>query len=365
MLPVDRAEDVVQEALLRTYAVIHSGTKPDRLRPWLFQVAHNAAIDALRSRPPAMAELDAEQGDGQRQDRLIESRHTTREVLAAVSALPERQREAIVLRELEGRSYADIGRRLGASGSAVRQLIVRARRTVRAAAAAFTPAGLVARFPWLGNSVAGHTAEVSAGAGVSAASVQVWVAALVTCTMGGSVVVLSKSAEDAPPAVAKAVEAPVPLDATSRVSTLVAGEAKDLRSAALERARAEALAKNGPGENVARQVPAPVDTPAEVTAPPPGCGAPPVGSSKRRRARRSCGDEGPLAVGNTGPNDPPGGQIIPINPERTSQPAAPPSSEPAEDRRDAAEPPPDPPPPPNTGTDPRDDTVVAPPATVP
>jgi len=365
MLPSDRAEDVVQEALLRTYAVLRSGAAPSKLRPWLFQVAHNAAVDALRSRPPAPVELDPEVGDTALPDQLIESRDTTREVFAAVHALPDRQRDAIVLRELEGRSYDDIGRRLGTSRAAVRQLIVRARQSVRAAAAAFAPAGLVTRFPWLGNSVAGHSAELSAGAGISAASAQIWVTALVTCTMGGSVVVLARG-DDQPAPAAKAVDAPTAaLSAERTVGTLLTGEARDVTQAELRAQRAEQVSFPGAatGGEAPKDAPAEAEAPAEVAPPPPGaCEAPsagpPAGTAKRRlaqrrRARRSCDPGGPLAVGNTGPNDPPlGGPLV--APEGQSTPnQSPAASPPPEDPRSSPEQEQAAPPPPSS-PDPRD-----------
>jgi RNA polymerase sigma-70 factor (ECF subfamily) len=52
-------------------------------------------------------------------------------VVAAVQSLPERQRDAIVMRELEGRSYEEIADRMGASHGAVRQLLSRARIAIR------------------------------------------------------------------------------------------------------------------------------------------------------------------------------------------------------------------------------------------
>lgn len=311
LLPADRAEDVVQEAFLRTYALVHSGRRPKKLRPWLFQVAHNAAIDALRSRPPAAQELDPEYGgDLSLPDRVIESRHTTREVFAAVHQLPDRQRDAIVLRELEGRSYADIGRRLGTSGAAVRQLIVRARQSVRAAAAAFTPAGLIGRFPWLGNSVASHSAELSAGAGISAASAHVWVTALVTCTMGGSVVVLSK-AGDEQPAAHRTAEAGAASASAEVVVAPLLGEAKEVTHATLLDVAGADTRATAPADTLARepkQAPAQQEPASETAPAAPGCGpaaGPPAGAAKRKRARRSCDVGGPLAVGDIGPNDDP------------------------------------------------------------
>jgi Sigma-70, region 4 len=67
-------------------------------------------------------------------------------VLAAVSSLPDRQRDAIVMRELEGRSYDEIASRLGASHGAVRQLLNRARGSVRDRIRALVPVEPVVRW---------------------------------------------------------------------------------------------------------------------------------------------------------------------------------------------------------------------------
>jgi len=66
----------------------------------------------------------------------VERRASLEIVLRAVQMLPERQRDAMILRELEGRSYEQIAIELNATGGAVRQLLHRARHTVRAAATA-------------------------------------------------------------------------------------------------------------------------------------------------------------------------------------------------------------------------------------
>ena len=89
-----------------------------------------------------------EEIDGvERPEQAFERREGLRSVVAAVSALPERQRDAIVLRELEGRSYDEIAAELGVTGGAVRQLLNRARTTLRAGATAITPMGLLLRIP--------------------------------------------------------------------------------------------------------------------------------------------------------------------------------------------------------------------------
>jgi RNA polymerase sigma factor (sigma-70 family) len=61
----------------------------------------------------------------------VERRASLETVLAALQMLPERQRDAMILRELEGRSYAHIAAELDATGGAVRQLLNRARNTLR------------------------------------------------------------------------------------------------------------------------------------------------------------------------------------------------------------------------------------------
>src|SRR3954463_5011677 len=90
--------------------------------------------------------------------------------MAAVEDLPQRQRDAIVLQALEGRSYEKIAQELGVSDGAVRQLLNRARNTLREAAAAVTPTGLLARVASSGGeaTVAERVAQALAGAGGSA-----------------------------------------------------------------------------------------------------------------------------------------------------------------------------------------------------
>ena len=82
--------------------------------PWLYRIAHNAALNALRDRGAAATRSSTRPIDGvERPDQAVERREGLRDVVAAVQALPERQRDAIVLRELEGRSYDEIAAELG------------------------------------------------------------------------------------------------------------------------------------------------------------------------------------------------------------------------------------------------------------
>jgi RNA polymerase sigma factor (sigma-70 family) len=150
LLPPGRAEDAVQQAFLNAYADLRRDRKRIELRPWLYRIAHNAALNALRENgwSHERIEVAAHRQGGESAHEAAERRASLRSVLAAVQELPERQRDAVILRELEGRSYEQIAVELQATGGAVRQLLNRARHTLRAAATALTPAAILTRLPW-------------------------------------------------------------------------------------------------------------------------------------------------------------------------------------------------------------------------
>ena len=141
-----RAEDAVQQTFLKAYRGISDGDFELALQPWLYRIARNVAHDLLRQNG-AIAEPIDEVGTASASaaDVLVQ-RERFRSLVAALRHLPSRQRRAIVGRELEGRSHADIARELGVTDGAVRQLIHRARNALRGAASAAIP-GAIAR--WL------------------------------------------------------------------------------------------------------------------------------------------------------------------------------------------------------------------------
>jgi hypothetical protein len=113
-----------------------------------------------------------------RPDQILEQRAQLEETVVAMNELPERQRSALVMRELEGRSYEEIGIALGANDGAVRQLLNRARVTLRTAATALMPPPLVERLataPPDGRRIAEITAGLGA-AGMAKASATALVA---------------------------------------------------------------------------------------------------------------------------------------------------------------------------------------------
>jgi RNA polymerase sigma factor (sigma-70 family) len=182
MLPDGRAEDVVQQTFVNAFRAMQSDDTALRLRPWLYRIAHNLAVNALRDRSRMVEELHEDIDGVEPPDHALERRQGLREVLAAVKSLPDRQRSALVLREMEGRSYDEIAAELGVSGGAVRQLLSRAREGVRAAASAITPPAFWGRIPWAAQTepLAARVAEVCGAGTAGAVAAKLCAGALVT-----------------------------------------------------------------------------------------------------------------------------------------------------------------------------------------
>jgi RNA polymerase sigma factor (sigma-70 family) len=160
------AEEAVQEALLKAHAALLRGDPVRRLSPWLHVIAHNTALSYLRARASRPQATRADYDWGATVDSSAEHREELGEVLDAVQSLPDRQRDAIVMRELEGRSYHEIAAHLGSSEGAVRQLLHRARRSVRERVAALLPLEPLARW-----ALTGAGGDAGPGAALSGACV--------------------------------------------------------------------------------------------------------------------------------------------------------------------------------------------------
>jgi RNA polymerase sigma factor (sigma-70 family) len=137
-----RAEDAVQQTFLQAFLSLRDGSHREIvLRAWLYRIAHNCSIDLLRKGTTDYDELDLEYDGVPQPPTVFEQREEVRRIVARMRDLPDAQRRALALRELEGRSYEEISAQLGHSGSGVRQLIFRARTALRNSAAALLPLG--------------------------------------------------------------------------------------------------------------------------------------------------------------------------------------------------------------------------------
>jgi RNA polymerase sigma factor (sigma-70 family) len=122
------AEDITQTTFLNAYRSLEQGVRPRKPSNWLLTIASNAIKQRFRhdQARPHQVELD---------DRLAGSEvdddgPTVGELLAALAKIPPQQRQAIVLREFEGRSYSEIAAILGVTTSALETLLFRARRSL-------------------------------------------------------------------------------------------------------------------------------------------------------------------------------------------------------------------------------------------
>src|SRR6266542_1100761 len=127
--PAD-AEDVTQTTFLNAYrAYTEKGKRPEKPQNWLIAIAHNVCRQRFRQSARRPAEVSFEDDIA---DSLVDDDAPTGEdIRRALSHLAFNQRAALVMRELEGRSYAEISEILDLSTSAVETLIFRARRALR------------------------------------------------------------------------------------------------------------------------------------------------------------------------------------------------------------------------------------------
>src|ERR687897_3612372 len=126
----DDAEDVTQVAFLNAYRALRNGNPPEKPRAWLLTIAQNVARRRFRKRGANIHEvpLDAELAVAAPEDY---EGPTADEICAAFRELPDNQRAALAMREIQGRSYAEIATELQVSIPAVETLIFRARRSLR------------------------------------------------------------------------------------------------------------------------------------------------------------------------------------------------------------------------------------------
>lgn len=138
-----RAEDVVQQALMKAWQALARGAEVREPRAWLYRIVHNAAVNTIRGAreiPTEPAGVLREDATGESE---LERTLAVRDALGHVAALPAMQRDAVLLTAVDGQSHDEVASSLGVSQGAVRGLLYRARTTLRSATAALTPAPLL------------------------------------------------------------------------------------------------------------------------------------------------------------------------------------------------------------------------------
>ncbi len=124
------AEDVTQTTFLNAYRAFERGERPDKPHNWLIAIAHNVCRQRFRQSQRRPNEVALHQ---ETVEQLVGDDETpsAEDIRRALSYLPFNQRAALVMRELEGRSYAEIAEVLELSVGAVETLIFRARQALR------------------------------------------------------------------------------------------------------------------------------------------------------------------------------------------------------------------------------------------
>ena len=122
------AEDVTQTTFVNALRALERGEQPREASHWLLAIAHNLVRQRWRQAAtrPAMVELVHDVPDSTTEDDDVR----LDELVRALQGIPHSQREALVMRELEGRSYKEIAELLGLSTSALETLLFRARRSL-------------------------------------------------------------------------------------------------------------------------------------------------------------------------------------------------------------------------------------------
>jgi RNA polymerase sigma-70 factor (ECF subfamily) len=144
----EEAEDLAQEVFLRVYRARKKYRPRSKFSTWLFTIANNLALNALRARqrrpvvplntrdsgplgPRPQEQLAPDPGTGPQQK--VQKAELAQRIRAALETLNERQRLAVMLNKFEDMNYAEIAEVMGLTTKAVKSLLSRARTNLRAA----------------------------------------------------------------------------------------------------------------------------------------------------------------------------------------------------------------------------------------
>ena len=129
----EEAADAAQQSFLAAHRSLLAGTTPQEPAAWLATIARNECRMRIRKRmaAPLTVALDPElDGHGDTTHQAAVERASMSELREAVAELPARQREALLLREVQGLSYDEVARTMDVSPPSVEALLWRARKTV-------------------------------------------------------------------------------------------------------------------------------------------------------------------------------------------------------------------------------------------
>jgi RNA polymerase sigma factor (sigma-70 family) len=123
------AEDVLQEVFVNAYKAMLADEREINLRPWLYRIARNRCLNHLR-KPTADAQESMDMVpavEASSTAERVHNREEFRQILSDVNKLPETQRSALLLREMDALSYEEIAAAMETTVPSVKSLLVRAR----------------------------------------------------------------------------------------------------------------------------------------------------------------------------------------------------------------------------------------------
>lgn len=261
----DEAEDAAQQVFLSAYRSLLAGTEPRNAGAWLGTIARNEArgrIATSRLRPVGLD--DGRVAGGITLEEQADARAELAELHAQIAALPEKQREAVILRDLYGLRYDEVARALRTSRPAVEALLFRGRRRLQRKLRPDVAAGVLVVPLALRDSLAYAVpgfAEAAATTGLLAKLAAVPVAAKLAAAgatvgvAGSAGLVADRALTDAPP------KPPTPVTAPAQEGDLPHARQVSIRIDADARRTLPALAAAAAGAPPAR--PADDDEPAD------------------------------------------------------------------------------------------------------
>jgi RNA polymerase sigma factor (sigma-70 family) len=237
IVTAQRADDVTQDAFTKAYLALRGTEKEIQLRPWLYRIVRNTALTSIRDEPKGRLELDDAYSAGVGPEELAEQREEIKRLMAGLQELPEPQRAAIVMRELEGLSHEQIAASLGLSGGAVRQSIYRARRALREGVGLILPLPLLRMLLDEGFAQGASATAAGSGAGIA---IKTGVAALLAAGTVTTGTVINND-----------LKAPADADASPAKTKSEVGSSRELADASSEagpgRIRHDRADDSGPG----------------------------------------------------------------------------------------------------------------------
>jgi RNA polymerase sigma factor (sigma-70 family) len=128
---VQDAQDALQSTMVKVMQALPGEEREIKLKPWLYRIARNESVETLRRRRDS-AELDTERmAAGWEVAETAAARERLRGLFSDLEQLPERQRAVLVMRELGGLGFEEIGDAFGTSPAVARQTLYEARQSLR------------------------------------------------------------------------------------------------------------------------------------------------------------------------------------------------------------------------------------------